>query len=155
MNRLRSKLTYANVVSTLCLVLVVGGGSAYAASQVLPADSVGTAQLKSGAVTQTKLGDDVGDKLFGQVTQRSVREWIPSNDGERLEAECRPDEVAIGGAAGEGQGTPLGTIRSFTPGGVPLARGASDEPIGWQSFGWNPPGGGSGLYEVTALCASR
>jgi hypothetical protein len=155
MNRLRSKLTYANVVSTLCLVLVVGGGSAYAASQVLPANSVGTAQLKSGAVTQTKLGDDVGDKLFGNVEARSVSASIPSGDGERLEAECKPDEVAIGGAAGEGQGTPLGTIRSFTPGGAPLFRSASDEPVGWRSFGWNPPGGGSGLYEVTALCASR
>jgi hypothetical protein len=155
MNRLRSKLTYANVVSTLCLVLVVGGGSAYAASQVLPADSVGTAQLKSGAVTQTKLGDDVRDKLFGNVRARSVSQWIPSGDGELLEVECKPDEVAIGGAAGEGQGTPLGTIRSFTPGGTPLIRSESGEPVGWRSFGWNPPGQGSGLYEVTALCASR
>src|ERR1700709_797480 len=138
MNRLRSKLTYANVVSTLCLVLVMGGGSAYAASQVLPADSVGTAQLKSGAVTQTKLGDGVRDKLFGNVKARSVREWIPSGDGERLEAECKPDEVAIGGTAGEGQGTPLGTIRSFTPGGTPLFRGESDEPVGWLACGWEP-----------------
>src|ERR1700709_675312 len=126
MNRLRSKLTYANVVSTLCLVLVMGGGSAYAASQVLPADSVGTAQLKSGAVTQTKLGDGVRDTLFGNVKARPVREWSPSRHGEGLEADSKPEGRAIGGAAGEGQGTPLGTIRSFAPGGTPLFRGESD-----------------------------
>jgi hypothetical protein len=31
---LREKLTYANVVSTLCLILLVGGGSAYAVTQI-------------------------------------------------------------------------------------------------------------------------
>jgi hypothetical protein len=29
MNRIRGKLTYANVISTLCLVLLIGGGTAY------------------------------------------------------------------------------------------------------------------------------
>jgi hypothetical protein len=32
MRRLSGQLTYANVVSTLCLVLLLGGGAAYAAS---------------------------------------------------------------------------------------------------------------------------
>ena len=34
MNRLRGKLTYSNIISTLCLVLLLGGGTAYAASQL-------------------------------------------------------------------------------------------------------------------------
>jgi hypothetical protein len=54
MNRLRAKLTYANVVSTLCLFLLLGGGAAFAATQ-LPKDSVGTKQIKGGAVTPAKL----------------------------------------------------------------------------------------------------
>jgi hypothetical protein len=54
MKHLLRKLTYANVISTLCLVLVVGGGSAYAASQ-LAKNSVGSPQLKNGAVTPAKL----------------------------------------------------------------------------------------------------
>jgi len=52
--RLRGKLTYANVVSTLCLFLVLGGGAAFAATH-LPKNSVGAKQLKKGAVTPKKL----------------------------------------------------------------------------------------------------
>jgi hypothetical protein len=54
MNRLRGKLTYSNVVSTLCLLLLVGGGTAWAANS-LPINSVGSAQLKKNAVTPAKL----------------------------------------------------------------------------------------------------
>jgi hypothetical protein len=54
MKRLRGKLTYSNVISTLCLVLLFGGGTAYAASQ-LEKESVGASQLKKGAVTPAKL----------------------------------------------------------------------------------------------------
>ncbi len=53
MKKLRSKLTYANVISTLALFLVISGGAAYAAS--LGKDSVGTKQIKNGAVTGIKI----------------------------------------------------------------------------------------------------
>jgi hypothetical protein len=49
------RLTYSNVVSTLCLFLVLGGG-AYAATS-LPANSVGTHQLKANAVVAAKVKD--------------------------------------------------------------------------------------------------
>jgi hypothetical protein len=52
--RLRSKLTYANVVSSLCLFLLLGGGAAIAANQV-PKGSVGTKQIKKNAVTAAKI----------------------------------------------------------------------------------------------------
>jgi hypothetical protein len=52
---LRGNLTYANVVSTICLFLLLSGGAAYAASQILPKNSVGPKQLKNGAVTPAKL----------------------------------------------------------------------------------------------------
>ncbi|MBS1882490.1 MAG: hypothetical protein JSS97_05980, partial [Actinobacteria bacterium] len=45
MRHLRGKLTYSNVVSTLCLCLLLGGGTAYAATH-LPRNSVGTKQIK-------------------------------------------------------------------------------------------------------------
>ena len=54
MENLRQKLTYSNVISTVCLFLLVGGGSAYAATQ-LAKNSVGSAQIKQGAVTPAKL----------------------------------------------------------------------------------------------------
>ena len=66
MKRLGEKLTYANVVSTLCLVLILGGGAAYAATQ-LKKNSVGTKQLKNGAVTLKKLSKSTQEALKGQT----------------------------------------------------------------------------------------
>jgi hypothetical protein len=69
----RPRLTYADVVATLCLVLVVGGGGAYAASRVMPRNSVGTRQLRKNAVTGAKVKDgslsgaDVDASTLGRV----------------------------------------------------------------------------------------
>jgi hypothetical protein len=65
MRRLRGKLTYSNVISTLCLLLLLGGGTAYAATH-LPKNSVGTGQLKNGAVTRTKLSAGAKAALIGR-----------------------------------------------------------------------------------------
>ncbi|HEX5762863.1 MAG TPA: hypothetical protein VFY04_07065 [Solirubrobacterales bacterium] len=54
MKTLRSHLSYANVASTLALLLALGMGSAYAANQLAP-KSVGERQLRPGAVTADKL----------------------------------------------------------------------------------------------------
>jgi hypothetical protein len=54
MSRIRNRLSYANIVSTICLLLVVGGGSAFAASQ-FEKESIGTRALKKEAVTPAKL----------------------------------------------------------------------------------------------------
>src|SRR4051794_34765488 len=64
MKRFRGRLTYSNVVSTLCLILLVGGGTAYAATR-LPRNSVGSAQLKKGAVTPAKLSAEAKGALTG------------------------------------------------------------------------------------------
>lgn len=65
MHRIRGRLTYSNVVSTLCLVLLVGGGTAYAASEMLPKGSVGTRQLQKEAVTPSKLSKKAKAGLVG------------------------------------------------------------------------------------------
>ena len=54
MRTIRGKLTYANVISTLCLFLLLGGGAAFAATK-LGKNSVGTNQIKNGAVTAAKV----------------------------------------------------------------------------------------------------
>ena len=46
---MRPKLTYANVMSTLCFFLLLSGGAAYAASQ-LGKNTVGPKQLKKNSV---------------------------------------------------------------------------------------------------------
>ena len=68
MHRLRPHATYANVVATLALFIALGGG-AYAAVK-LPANSVGTKQLKSRAVTSAKVKNGsllAADFADGQV----------------------------------------------------------------------------------------
>ncbi len=56
MKRLRGRLTYANVISTIALFLVLAGGTAFAAREaLLPKNSVGAKQLKPGAVTPLKI----------------------------------------------------------------------------------------------------
>jgi hypothetical protein len=66
LKRIRGKLTYANVISTLALFLVLSGGAAIAANQLeknsvgakqIKAGSIGTGKLKAGAVKGGKLAD--------------------------------------------------------------------------------------------------
>jgi hypothetical protein len=64
MKRLRGKLTYANVISTVCLFLLLGGGAAFAATQ-LPKNSVGSKQIKKEAVTPAKLSSAAKATLTG------------------------------------------------------------------------------------------
>lgn len=64
MKRLRGKLTYSNVASTLCLFLLLGGGTAFAATE-LAKNSVGTKQLKNKAVTPAKLSKAAKATLTG------------------------------------------------------------------------------------------
>jgi hypothetical protein len=52
--RFRATFSYANVVSTLCLFLLLGGGMAVAATQ-LGKNTVGPKQLKKNAVTAAKV----------------------------------------------------------------------------------------------------
>ncbi len=54
MKHFAPRLTYANVVSTLCLFLLLGGGAAFAASH-LAKNSIGTRQLKKNSVTTAKI----------------------------------------------------------------------------------------------------
>jgi hypothetical protein len=51
---MRPRLSYANVLSTLALIIALGTGGAYAASK-LPDRSVGEFQLRPGAVTAEKI----------------------------------------------------------------------------------------------------
>ena len=55
------RLTYANVVATLALVIAVGGGAAYAANTVFSADivdgEVKTPDIASSAITEPKLAN--------------------------------------------------------------------------------------------------
>jgi hypothetical protein len=144
LRRLRPRLTYANVISTLCLFIVLGGG-AYAAT-ALPKNSVGSSQLKSGAVTPPKVAAKTIKLFKGQngatnVTAREKAGSIPvtctgpsgsppttyyscSGSG-TVVAACQPGERATGGSYASGwvatdsgpaptSGTPSGWFASIT-----------------------------------------
>jgi hypothetical protein len=82
--QIRKRLTYANVMSTIAVFLVLGGATALAASQ-LGKNSVGTRQLKKSSVTAAKIkknavtpgkiknnavtGAKAKESTFGQVPQ--------------------------------------------------------------------------------------
>ena len=68
--RVRSRLTYANVIASLALFLALAGGS-YAALQI-PRNSVGTKQLKRNAVTSPQVKN--GSLMVGDfnASQRSL-----------------------------------------------------------------------------------
>ncbi len=54
MRKIRSKLTYANVMVTILAFVVLGGATAFAATK-LAKNSVGTKQIKNSAVTAAKI----------------------------------------------------------------------------------------------------
>jgi hypothetical protein len=64
MKPLRRRLTYANVMSSIAVFLVVAGGTAFAASQ-LGKESVGTKQLKKEAVSLAKINKAAKTSLKG------------------------------------------------------------------------------------------
>src|SRR5829696_1814785 len=85
MKKVHERLTYANVVSTICLFILLGGG-AYAATK-LPKNSVGTKQLKKNAVAGGKIktsaitGANVQDGSLGgaDIDQSSLASFRTSN----------------------------------------------------------------------------
>src|SRR5215208_3145958 len=70
MQAIGRRLTYANVVSTLALFLVLAGGAAIAAK--VPKKSVGPSQLKANAVTTAKI-------KANSVTTRKIKRNAVAN----------------------------------------------------------------------------
>jgi hypothetical protein len=91
MRTIRKRLSYANVVSTLALFLVLTGGAAYAASR-LGHRSVGSAQLKSNAVTTAKIKANA-------VTTRKIKKIAIS--GDKLKEGAVTTEKLADGAVNE------------------------------------------------------
>lgn len=163
MNRIRSKLTYANVISTLCLVLVLGGGTAYAASQ-LEKESVGTKQLAKEAVNLAKIKKGAKEKLQGQTGPAGAKgatgaqgipgpagangatkiKLIQANGTGTASAQCHPGEHITGGGALDNG---AGVLAKSYPN---TALGAEEPSNGWTAESSN----GADSITVRILCAS-
>lgn len=124
--RIRAALTYANVVATLALFVALGGVS-YAAV-TLPARSVGTKQLKSGAVTSAKVRN-------GTLRARDFRSGrLPRGRTGPAGADGADGLPGMNGAAG-GRGEPGSKGDRGEPG--PAGAGGAPGPPG-------PPGSAGG-----------
>ncbi|MGN6663913.1 MAG: hypothetical protein ACTHK6_06890 [Solirubrobacterales bacterium] len=155
MARLKSRLTYANVISTICLFLLLGGG-AYAATQ-LPKNSVGTKQVKNGSITLSKLNAAARKALKGAVgpqgpagppgapgaTKAVVRE-SGFEEGEAT-ADCAPGEVAVGG------GGETKSVEQILWGSFPVTSGG--KPVAWGAGG-ETPAGAEAPVKAYVVCAS-
>jgi hypothetical protein len=100
----RIKFSYANVVSTICLFLLLAGGTAFAANQ-LGKNSVGTKQLKKNAVNGAKVkdqsltGKDINLAKLGTVPSASSA--ANATTAGTASALTPPEAIHLVGAAGQ------------------------------------------------------
>ena len=80
MTRIRKRLTYANVMSSIAVFLVLGGATAFAASKIgsnqLKANSVTTGKIKKNAVTTAKIKNGA---VTGAKVKLSTRGTVPNS----------------------------------------------------------------------------
>lgn len=120
MNQIRKRLTYANVMSSIAVFLVLGGATAFAATE-LGKNSVGTRELKKNAVTAAKIKKNAvtgakikKDAVTGAKVKESSLGTVPSAS---LASSIPPAEPThLVGAPGE---PPFeGGSSNYTPPGV-------------------------------------
>jgi hypothetical protein len=111
--KLRKRLSYANVMSTLAVFLVIGGATAIAAK--VPRHSVGPRQLKANAVTTTKIkANAVTTRKLKKnaVTTIKLRDNAVTN--EKLDDDsvttAKIAKEAVTGAKIDAASTPFGRI---------------------------------------------
>jgi len=124
MRRIRERLTYANVISTICLFLLLGGG-AYAAFP-LPRNSVRSRNIVNGQVKAADVADNAvnGAKIADDsVTGGDVKE--STLDG-LVRGQTLDFNVAASGPTNDH--TPIATVGPYT------LKGLCTNPAGFLDF---------------------
>jgi hypothetical protein len=129
MKSVRKRLTFANVMSSIAVFLVVAGGTAFAASQ-LGKESVGTKQLKKEAVSLAKINKAAKNSLKGATGPAGAKGATgaqgPKGDkGEKGDTGAPGSNVNVGEPLASGK-TEYGTIgaESQVAGTVEIAANA-------------------------------
>jgi hypothetical protein len=128
--RIRKRITYANVMSSLAVFLVLGGATAFAASH-LGKNTVGSKQLKSNAVTTAKIkANAVTNKKLKKnaVTGAKVKDQSLTGADINL--------GTLGTVPSATNATNVGSVLPFSAGAnnhefVTLAKTANFELLGW------------------------
>lgn len=139
MTSIRKRLTYANVMSSIAVFLVLGGGAAYAAQKIgsnqLKPNSVTTAKIKKNAVTTAKIKNNA---VNGAKVNESTLGIVPSAENANNLAGYKP----VAGSGANESVTTLFSNGQFDVVGLCDPEGTMTVP-GFDS-GYNP-GGGSAL----------
>jgi hypothetical protein len=156
----------AMVIACVALAVALSPASYATVSQLLPADSVGTPQLKMEAVTSNKVRDfslrkwdfRKGDLegLVGDTTLRQSSVAVPAGPVAHnglyvtrvIQVKCQPGERALSGGTNwstDDNGEELTTVysRPVIENGV---------PVGWRARGGSDVGA-SRVFTVEVLCA--
>ncbi len=116
MKQIRKRLTYANVMSSLAVFLVIGGATAFAATQ-LPKNSVGSKQLKKNAVNSAKVKNgslQAADFKAGQLPAGAQGPTGPQGEkGEKGATGAAGSAVAYAHVNGDGT-VDLGNSKNVT-----------------------------------------
>jgi hypothetical protein len=139
-NQIRKRLTYANVMSSIAVFLVLGGATALAAG--LAKNSVGSKQLKKNAVTAAKIKKNAvtttkikKDAVTGTQVNEATLGTVPSADKANSANTAGTANVANGLAPMEA------THIVGAPGEPAFENGSSNLPIPpGTPFGVNPVG---------------
>jgi hypothetical protein len=118
MKRIRHQLSYANVMSTLAVFLLLGGAGAYAAKK--QTQKIGTTQLKASAVTAAKIKNSAvqSSKLaIGAVSTDKIL------DGAVTDAKLADNSVSTAKLAGDA--VTGDKVNEATLGEVPSANSAN------------------------------
>jgi hypothetical protein len=137
MKQIRKRLTYANVMSSIAVFLILGGATAFAAHQ-LGKNTVGSKQLKKNAVTTAKIKKEAvgGAKLKkGAVTGDKIAAGTVSGDKIAANA-VTGDKIADGTVTGadiNAGNTPFARVTARLRGNSALAVNNT-----FQSYPVNP-----------------
>jgi hypothetical protein len=111
MSQIRKRMTYANVMSTIAVFLVLGGATAFAASKIganqLKAGAVATGKIKNNAVTAAKLRNNAvttakisNDAVTGAKVDESTLGQVPSAKSANFADSANPEAFAQVGTNG-------------------------------------------------------
>ena len=154
--RLRSKLTYANVVASLALFISLGG-SAYAIS----VGAIGSREIRDNSIrsrdvrSNTLSGRDINERSLQTApkvyTRQSGTTITLTPAGVRHTTECNESDTAVGGAAGVD-----GDQLSFHQVGGP-SRASTGPPSGYTGVIYGEPSaaGQRRFLNVVVVCLAK
>ena len=173
MKQIRKRLTYANVMSSIAVFLLLGGATAVAAGQ-LGKNSVGSKQLKKNAVTSAKVKNHslqsadfkagqlpagpqgvpgpagaAGKDAFGELIYVQKTASNPDTSQDYVGADCPNGYYVTGGGIYGSQGELGQNINSS----YPVEKGSTESGnTGWGGY-VNNESGFDGSITAYAVCA--